>query len=133
MATTEFHTDTSRRFIEQAEDELRRGDGLQASEKAWGAAAHAVKSVAELHDWPHERHGHLYDAIFTIRDSTGDKEIETLFRLAGGLHQNFYEGWYDQDAIATGITEVKRLIAKLDAVYPDLGLTSSEDTNGNRP
>ncbi len=133
MATTEFHTDTSRRFIEQAEDELRRGDRLQASEKAWGAAAHAVKSIAEREGWPHERHGHLYDAIFMIRDSTGDKEIESLFRLAGGLHQNFYEGWYDEDAIATGITEVKRLIDKLDAVYPDLRLTHSDDANGGRP
>ncbi len=133
MASTGFHTDTSRRFVEQAEDELRRGDRLQASEKAWGAAAHAVKSIAEFHGWPHERHGHLYDAIFMIRDSTGDKEIETLFRLAGGLHQNFYEGWYDQDAIATGITEVKRLIAKLDAVYPGLGLTPSENANGGAP
>ena len=132
MATKEFHTDTSRRFIEQAEDELRRGDSLQACEKAWGAAAHAVKSIAERQGWPHERHGHLYDAIFAIRDSTGDKEIETLFRLAGGLHQNFYEGWYDHDAIATGITEVNRLITKLDAVYPDLGLTPSEDANGSR-
>ena len=133
MATTDFHTDTSRRFIEQAEDELRRGDRLQASEKAWGAAAHAVKSIAEREGWPHERHGHLYDAIFMIRDSTGDKEIESLFRLAGGLHQNFYEGWYDHDAIATGITEVKRLIDKLDAVYPDLGLNHPENLNGGHP
>ena len=129
MATIEFHTHTSQILIQQTEDELRRGDRLQASEKAWEAAAHAVKSIAELHGWPHERHGHLYDAIFMIRDSTGDKEIEALFRLAGGLHQNFYEGWYDEDAIETGITEVRRLIAKLDTVYPDLGLNHPENLN----
>ncbi len=133
MATIDFHTHTSQNLIQQAEDELHRGDSLQASEKAWGAAAHVVKSIAERQGWPHERHGHLYDAIFTIRDSTGDKEIETFFRLAGGLHQNFYEGWYDHDAIESGITEVKRLLSKLDAAYPDLGLLPSEDANGSRP
>ena len=125
MATTEFHTSTSQRLISQAERELRMGDALQASEKAWGAAARAVKSIAEQEGWDHERHGHLFDAIFRVRDLTGDKEIESLFRLAGGLRQNFYEGWYDSDAIASGITEVKRLLAKLDSAYPNLGLTPS--------
>ena len=46
MATTEFHIATSRRLLEQAEREYRAGDVLQASEKGWGAAAHAVKAIA---------------------------------------------------------------------------------------
>ena len=46
LATTEFHIATSRRLLEQAEREYRAGDVLQASEKGWGAAAHAVKAIA---------------------------------------------------------------------------------------
>jgi hypothetical protein len=41
------HLNISYRFIEQAQDEFEKGDILQASEKAWGAAARAAKAAAE--------------------------------------------------------------------------------------
>ena len=114
MATKEFHTDTSRRFIEQAEDELRLGDGLQASEKAWGAAAHAVKSIAEREGWRHDKHSDLFRAVDNIVNRTGDPEIRNLFSVANSLHQNFYEGWFSDPFIASNIEDVKRLLDKLD-------------------
>ena len=114
MATTELHTDTSRRFIEQAEDELRRGDRLQASEKAWGAAAHAVKSIAEREGWRHDKHSDLFRAVDNIVNRTGDSEIRTLFSVANSLHQNFYEGWFSDRFIASNIEDVGSLIDKLD-------------------
>ena len=46
MATTERHGQISAQFLEQAEAELRNGDLLQASEKAWGAVTHYVNSLA---------------------------------------------------------------------------------------
>lgn len=116
MATTAFHTDTSRRFIEQAEDELRRGDRLQASEKAWGAAAHAVKSIAEREGWRHDEHSDLFRAVDNIVNRTGDPEIRNLFSVANSLHQNFYEGWFSDPFIASNIEDVKRLLDKLDRV-----------------
>ena len=39
----EEHLRISRQFLCQAQEEFAQGDKLQASEKAWGAAAHAVK------------------------------------------------------------------------------------------
>ena len=41
------YAEVSRRLIRQAAEELERGDLIQASEKAWGAAAQAVKAIAE--------------------------------------------------------------------------------------
>ena len=114
MATTEFHTDTSRRFIEQAEDELRRGDSLQACEKAWGAAAHAVKSIAEREGWEHNSHAALFRAVHGISEMTSDPDIIVLFNTASSLHQNFYEGWLDAQYITRSIEYVKRLLDKLD-------------------
>ena len=114
MATTEFHTDTSMRFIEQAEGELRRGDSLQASEKAWGAAAHAVKSIAEREGWRHDKQSDLFRAVDNIVNRTGDSEIRNLFSVANSLHQNFYEGWFSDPFIASNIEDVKRLLDKLD-------------------
>ena len=116
MATTEFHADTSHRFIQQAEDELRRGDSLQASEKAWGAAAHAVKSVAERQGWEHKSHAALFRAVRAISETTGDPDIRMLFNAANSLHQNFYEGWLDDGYIAENIEDVKRLLDKLEYV-----------------
>ncbi len=116
MATTEFHTDTSRRFIEQAEDELHRGDSLQASEKAWGAVAHALKSIAEREGWRHNNHSDLFRAADNIVERTGDQEIRTLFSVANSLHQNFYEGWFSDDFIASNIEDVNRLLDKLERV-----------------
>ena len=46
MATAEQHRKISTQFLEHAEDELRKGDLLQASEKAWGAVSHYVNSIA---------------------------------------------------------------------------------------
>ena len=116
-----FHLETSRRFILQAEAALIAGDEIQASEKAWGAAAHAIKAVAELYRWPHESHADLFRAVNNIVRISGDPEIRTLFGMANSLHQNFYEGWLDAEYIAGGIEDVKRLLTKLDAFMADGG------------
>ncbi|MCY4437059.1 MAG: hypothetical protein OXE05_06965 [Chloroflexi bacterium] len=52
MATAEQHREISLQFLDHAEDELRKGDFLQASEKAWGAVSHFVSSVARQRNWP---------------------------------------------------------------------------------
>ena len=120
MATVEFHIETSRRFITQAEAELRAGDEMQACEKAWGAVAHAMKSVAERHRWRHDTHTALFRAVDNIVRLSGDREIRTLFSAALVLRQNFYEGWLDHDYIVDYMEDVKRLLAKLDA-FMDAG------------
>ena len=115
MATVEFHIETSRRFIIQAEAELRAGDEMQASEKAWGAAAHAIKAVAELYQLPHDTHADLFRVVDNIVRLTGDSEIRLFFNSTNALHKNFYEGWLGYEHIARGIERVKRLLTKLDA------------------
>ena len=114
MATVEFHMETSRRFITQAEAELRAGDEMQACEKAWGAVAHAIKAVAERHRWRHETHADLFRVARSIARMAGDPEIRTLFDSASGMHKNFYEGWLDHDYIVDCMEDVKRLLIKLD-------------------
>ena len=115
MTIIDFHLETSRRFIGQAEVELREGHHMQASEKAWGAAAHAIKSVAELYRWPHNTHADLFRVIDNIVRLTGDPGILALSSTAIVLRQNSYEGWLDDEYIASCIEYVKQLLAKLDA------------------
>ncbi len=116
MATTKFHLETSQRLIRQAEDELQRGDSLQASEKAWGAAAHAVKAAAEQRGWRHDSHARLFSIIQRLANQMGESEIRGIFNTASLMHKNFYEGDLEDESIENGIELVKRLLPKLNPV-----------------
>ena len=85
LATTEFHIATSRRLLDQADREYRAGDVLQASEKGWGAAAHAIKAIAEERGWEHGRHGHLVRAARRISNELDQPRVWDLFQVASAL------------------------------------------------
>ncbi len=110
----EEHLRISRQFLRQAQAEFAEGDRLQASEKAWGAAAHAVKAVAEQRGWQHNGHRYLFEAIDRIFRETDDSQIRDLFRTANSLHMNFYENWQTDDFVQDGIERVEVLVEKLE-------------------
>ena len=111
--TVEKHLSISRCFILQAQAELNGGERLQASEKAWGAAAHAAKAVAEQRAWEHRNHRQLFQTISRLSHEVNDPELRTLFNMASTLHQNFYEDWRTEDVVQDGIDHVSRLLEKL--------------------
>lgn len=110
------HWETSQRFIEQAGIEHADGDLLQASEKTWGAAAHAVKAIAERRGWRHDSHRRLFIAVDRIISETGQQEIRHLFQVSSDSHKNFYEGRMDSSEVEESIEEVKELLTILDAI-----------------
>ena len=112
----EEHLRISRQFLRQSQEELNRGDRLQASEKAWGSAAHAVKAVAQHRGWQHNGHRYLFEAIDEIRLETGDREFHILFKAANSLHMNFYENWQSGFSIQDGIQQVEKLLNKLESL-----------------
>ena len=95
---------------------MERGDRLQASEKAWGAAVRAVKSIAEQRGWDHDSHRHLFTATRRIAEENQDIGIRELFGVASSLHVNFYEGWMDAETVVGNVESVKRLLSKLDSL-----------------
>ncbi len=114
MTLTDEHKAVSRRFIQQADEELERRDYLQASEKAWGAAVRAVKCSAGQRGWEHDSHRHLFAVAHRLADESEDPEVRVLFGVASSLHVNFYEGWMDTETVIAGIEDVKRLLNKLE-------------------
>ena len=112
----ETHLEVSRNFLVHAREQLALGDSLQASEKGWGAAAHAVKAVAERRGWRHRSHSHLFNAARRIASDTGRTEIIDLFNAANSLHQNFYEGWLDDEYITMNLDRVETLLDILDSL-----------------
>ena len=113
MQTPTYRT-ASRELMAQATEELAAGDSRQASEKAWGAAAQMVKAVAQDRGWRHDNHFLLYQAINSLADETGDRQIISLFHTAGNLHTNFYENWHPVGVVASGIEDVAMLLDKLE-------------------
>ena len=108
------HLRISRQFMRQAEEEFAKGDRLQASEKAWGAAAHAVKAVAQQRGWQHNGHRYLFQAIDKLFRETNEPQLRSLFSTANSLHMNFYEDWQSDDYVQDSIGRVGALLQKLE-------------------
>lgn len=88
----ETHLEVSRNFLVHAREQVALGDSLQASEKGWGAVAHAVKALAQRRGWRHNSHRDLFVVSSRLTAATGRLEIAELFSVANALYQNFYEG-----------------------------------------
>ena len=112
----ETYANQSRELIAQAHAELAADDLLQASEKAWGAAAAAVKSVAEMRGWQHYAHTLISAAVWRISREYHRPRLLTLMPVANDLHQNFYEDRYGEEEVAASITQVEELLSILEAV-----------------
>ena len=65
----------SRDYMARAESYLRQGDLVQASEKSWGAAACALKFIAEQRGWHHQSHSLLYDISNQVVDELGRPDL----------------------------------------------------------
>ena len=114
--TADEHAALSREFVRHAQEEFDRGDRLQASEKAWGAAAHAVKAIAAERGWNHDSHRLLFDVVTKLSRDTGNPALSAYFREASSLHQNFYENWQSDGSVQDGINQVKALVELLEEV-----------------
>ena len=90
------HAAQARQFLIDADREIGTGDMLQASEKFWGAAVHALRSVM---DSPKGRTYDLHEAVRKLADERSDPAIRSGFSAAGKLHANFYHGFMEDDDV----------------------------------
>ena len=99
----ERYEEISRHLLEQAQEELDKGDILQASDKVWGATAHAIKAVCQRMGWNHHAHNHLSAAANYIASQLGRDDLRLPFGYLEALHANYYEHQRGADEIRTGI------------------------------
>ena len=99
-----------------AEIELAKGDRLQASEKAWGAAAHALKEIANRRGWRYTTHAHVYGIVENLVDELGDETVNDLFTYAVNLHRNYYIDSVPIPRLEFEINKVKQLLRILQSV-----------------
>ena len=121
----EGHSVHRDRFLRHADEMLDKRDRLQASEKIWGAAAHAVKQVARRRRWPCTSHEDLRDIARYLSDKgsylSGD--INALFTAAESYHANFYADTRSVPGIRAGLQDAKRLVSLLTTLDETLPLS----------
>ena len=113
---SERYAELSRQYIQRADEYLRAGDRVQASEKGWGAVAETVKSIAEQRGWNHQGHRLLDDIVLQLSEEWDRPDVRLLFDAAERLHINFYEDALQLDAIAARVSNVKDLLRELDTL-----------------
>lgn len=114
MATAKRHREISETFLEHAEEEFNKGDMLQASEKAWGAVAHYVKSIARQRDWRNRSHDDIKEIAQALIPYTADPPTGfRIFGLLNSLHVNFYEEHHPPRVVKRGIEDARILIDAL--------------------
>jgi len=112
-AKVELHMKLCEKYLKEAEDFLAKGDYVQASEKAWGAAAQMVKALATREGVELRSHGELHREVIKVAKEVGDDEIRLLWQSAISLHQNFYENWLPPEMVEKNIGNVEKFVDKL--------------------
>ena len=116
MVTAEQHREISAQFLDHAEDEFRKGQLLQASEKAWGAVSHYVNYIARQRGWPLGSHRRLIDNANNLisRDPANAEHRRRLLRSVEALHANFYNAFLDEESVREGVQDARELIRALE-------------------
>lgn len=90
--SSDHHATLSQRLIRQANYEMtRKGDRLQASEKASGAVAHAVKALAEDRQWRHDSHNRRRNIVALVAAEFSRPDFVAMQDMSDQLHDNYYE------------------------------------------
>ena len=109
------YVDVAKDLLEQAVEELRKGDVGQAAEKVWSAAALAVKAYAE---WRERRrltsHGELWEYMRKMVKELG-LWVREVWMYANGMHTCLYEGWCDKEDVEEALKRVKKLVVEVES------------------
>ena len=106
----------SHNILRQAREEWAKEDLLQACGKVWGAAAYAIKAVAEKRRWFNDADWRLREAAWVVSAEQGDDDIMMGFLAAREAHYDFYHHEEDAYNIERIIVATERLVDKLGSI-----------------
>ena len=106
----EIHLKLSEKYMKDAEELLTKKDYIQASEKAWGAAAQIIKALAAREGKDLRGHASLWQFVDKLAEKLQDIEIRRLWSRANSLHKNFYENWMLPRDVVYAIEDVKKFV-----------------------
>lgn len=107
---SEKYLEASLQLLQQAREELSKGDLRQAGEKVWGACALAIKAYALATEGRRlESHAELWVYKDRVAGRLGGW-VRVAFMLASSMHVNFYEGLATREDVEDALREVERLV-----------------------
>ena len=115
----ERYEEISRHLLQQAQDELDRGDILQASDKVWGATAHTIKAVCQRMGWNHHAHNHIRAAANYVASEFGRDDLISAYGYLDALHTNYYEHQLLAGEVRVGINNAAFFVRELSALSLD--------------
>ncbi len=104
------HALTAQDFLEASDREFAAGDVLQASEKLWGATAHAIMAVTNHRGLEHGTHRTLINSARQIADEMDDERLRVGISEAQHFHSNFYNRTMEDEDVAYGRPLVHRYV-----------------------
>ena len=110
---TQEHAGTARAFLEEADSEFAEGDTLQASEKMWGAASHAIMAVAMQRGQDCGSHRKMVNFAYQIAEELNDGDLRAGIPAAQLLHSNFYHGSLEPDEVENPARLVRRFVERM--------------------
>ena len=116
-ATVDYHRERSRHFLALVDEELARGELEEASNKVWGAAAHAIKAVAERRGWQHHAHTLLEQAVYRlVNEENAPRDLLIQCMTASAYHQRFYGSPPEAEFIRAGQELIAEFIQTLESL-----------------
>ena len=123
------HAQTALDFLEKADKHFAEDDQIQASEKLWGAAAHAVMAVALERGWPHTSDIFLKRAAERLAVEYDDPIIAGRFCVAEKFRYDSCYLFMEEYEWQTDRPKVRDLVARVLALRGDGGRNGhSQDT-----
>lgn len=110
------HAETAEHFLGESEREFAAGERLQASEKLWGAATHAVMAVIQERGWDDSSHRALKNAVIRLSDEREESARNALrggFTTAEKFHRNFYHNSMEDFEIEADRPEVHEFVRRV--------------------
>ena len=118
---TQEHAQTALDFLEKADRYFEEGDQIQASEKLWGAAAHAILAVSMERGWPGSSHRAIKEAAERLADEYGDPLISAEFSTARQYHRDFYHLFLEDYEWLADRPKIRDLVARVLALRGESG------------
>lgn len=102
------------KFLKDAEELLKKGDVVKASEKFWGAVAEIVKAYATSKGIKTRTHNDLWQVVIDLDKKNPSLTLLRDFNQAGYLHSNFYEDELRPEAVAAAGKVVVEFVGKIE-------------------
>ncbi len=119
-ATVEDRVQIGRRLIQQARDELERGERFQATEKVWDALAQMLKAHGQQRGWMNLGSHRTVSHIAQHLDAEYPEiPVSMAYVAADNGHRNFYDNEMSPPEIEDIITVVAGVLPELESALSE--------------